>query len=102
MVACGPDGTEIPDRAITHALRLTVGDVFPAGAANRKESGMSYVVTQVVDPVCGMTINRENAVAVTYQGTTYYFCEDVCAQIFRDEPERWVEKFEHDPMPHAH
>jgi len=63
---------------------------------------MSYVVTQVVDPVCGMTINRENAVAVTYQGTTSYFCEDVCAQIFRDEPDRWVEKFEHDPMPLAH
>jgi YHS domain-containing protein len=79
-----------------------VGDEFPAGAANRKESGMSYVVTQVVDPVCGMTINRENAVAVTYQGTTSYFCEDVCAQIFRDEPDRWVEKFEHDPMPLAH
>ena len=63
---------------------------------------MSYVVTQVVDPVCGMTIDRENAVAVKYRGTTYYFCEDVCAEIFRDEPERWVEKFEHDPMPHAH
>jgi hypothetical protein len=42
----------------------------PAGAANPKESGMSESVTQVVDPVCGMTIDRENAVAVVYQGTT--------------------------------
>lgn len=63
---------------------------------------MSEPETQVIDPVCGMTIDRENAVAVTYQGTAYYFCEDVCAEIFRDEPERWVENFEHDPMPHAH
>jgi YHS domain-containing protein len=62
---------------------------------------MSKSVTTEVDPVCGMTIDRENAVAVAHQGTTYYFCEEVCAEIFRDEPERWVEKFEHDPMPHG-
>jgi YHS domain-containing protein len=70
-------------------------------AANPKESDMSKNVNPEVDPVCGMTIDTENAVTVAYQGTTYYFCEDVCAEIFRDEPARWVEKFEHDPMPHG-
>ena len=63
---------------------------------------MSDSVTQVVDPVCGMTIDREKAVAVEYQGTTYYFCEAACADIFRAEPQRWIEGFKHDPMPHAH
>jgi YHS domain-containing protein len=63
---------------------------------------MSDVMTKVVDPVCGMAIERNEAVVVEYRGKTYYFCEDVCAEIFREEPERWVEKSEHDPLSHAH
>jgi YHS domain-containing protein len=74
----------------------------PARAANPKESGMSESVTHVVDPVCGMTIDREKAVVVTYRGNAYYFCEVACAGIFRDEPKRWVEGFKHDPMSHSH
>jgi YHS domain-containing protein len=63
---------------------------------------MSDVIAQVVDPVCGMTIDREKAVVVTHRGVDYYFCEVACAEVFRDEPERWVAGFVHDPMPHHH
>lgn len=63
---------------------------------------MSESVTHVVDPVCGMTIDREKAVVVTYRGNAYYFCEVACAGIFRDEPKRWIEGFKHGPMPHSH
>ena len=63
---------------------------------------MSDSVTQVVDPVCGMTIDREKAVTIVHQGTTYYFCEAACAETFREDPERWINASEHDPMRHAH
>ncbi len=74
---------------------------------HRKESGMSdahaqVLDTQVVDPVCGMAIDREEAVAVTYRGVAYDFCEAACAEIFRDEPERWIDGQEPDPLLHSH
>ena len=40
--------------------------------------------TEVVDPVCGMTIAPEHAVGhVEHKGQTYYFCSDQCLQRFR-------------------
>jgi Cu+-exporting ATPase len=44
----------------------------------------------VVDPVCGMRINRADAEAtVEYEGRTYYFCVEQCRQKFLSEPERY-------------
>jgi len=31
------------------------------------------------------------AEVVEFNGEAYYFCEPVCAEIFRDEPLRWIE-----------
>ena len=56
----------------------------------------------VVDPVCGMTVNREAAVVVVYAGKSYYFCENACAETFRAEPERWIEEAGGEPMTHSH
>lgn len=42
------------------------------------------------DPVCGMQVEPENAVAVEYDGHVYYFCESACADTFRDDPNRWI------------
>lgn len=47
--------------------------------------------TLALDPVCGMTVDASTALAVEYAGTTYHFCEPACADIFRDDPERWIE-----------
>lgn len=63
---------------------------------------MPDVVTQAVDPVCGMLIDRDDAIVVTYAGAPYYFCEAACADIFRDEPERWAQGPGHGPMTHDH
>lgn len=39
--------------------------------------------TEVVDPVCGMTIAPDDAVAhVEYDGQTYHFCSDDCRRRF--------------------
>ena len=46
---------------------------------------------EVVDPVCGMTIDPADAVGhVDYEGQTYYFCADSCLERFTAEPARYV------------
>lgn len=42
------------------------------------------------DPVCGMQVDPETAVAVVHSGRVYYFCESACADTFRDDPDRWI------------
>ncbi len=46
--------------------------------------------TTASDPVCGMQVEPESAVAVEYAGHVYYFCESTCADTFRDDPSRWI------------
>lgn len=47
-------------------------------------------MTSTTDPVCGMQVDPETAVTVAYGGDTYYFCEQACADTFRDDPDRWI------------
>lgn len=45
----------------------------------------------VADPICGMPVNPAAAVdVVEYAGRQYYFCDSACADIFRDDPDRWI------------
>jgi len=46
--------------------------------------------TPARDPVRGMQVNPETAVAVEHDDRTYYFCERTCADTFRDDPDRWI------------
>jgi P-type Cu+ transporter len=40
-----------------------------------------------VDPVCGMGVSPESAAeSVEYEGWTYYFCSESCAQRFQENP----------------
>ncbi len=56
--------------------------------------------TRVVDPVCGMAIDRDRAIVVDHMGTSYYFCDAACAETFRDEPERWIGGQDQGPLEH--
>ncbi|MEK0307299.1 heavy metal translocating P-type ATPase [Bifidobacterium favimelis] len=48
---------------------------------------------QVVDPVCGMTINRSQAAQTReYEGKSYYFCSDRCAETFDADPKKVLDK----------
>src|SRR5215204_4157636 len=48
--------------------------------------------TEVLDPVCGMTISPEDAVGhVKHEGHTYYFCNESCLEKFKADPKRYVE-----------
>src|SRR6266851_2250111 len=46
-----------------------------------------------VDPVCGMEVDPTNALArVEHKGQTFYFCNPHCAEVFRHEPERYLDR----------
>jgi Cu+-exporting ATPase len=50
-----------------------------------------HPATEVVDPVCGMTIDPADAVGtVEHRGKTYYFCAGSCLERFREDPEAFV------------
>jgi YHS domain-containing protein len=41
----------------------------------------------MVDPVCGMTVEPDEAEAAwEHEGTTYYFCSVGCMERFRKDP----------------
>jgi YHS domain-containing protein len=45
----------------------------------------------IEDPVCGMELTPDDAVAETdYGGETYYFCSDECRAEFDRDPERYA------------
>jgi YHS domain-containing protein len=45
----------------------------------------------VVDPVCGMTVERETAAgAWEHRGETYYFCSVACLERFRSDPDHFL------------
>jgi YHS domain-containing protein len=50
---------------------------------------------QAKDPVCGMSVEPEqakaNGVAVEHDGTTYYFCGRGCKLEFGEDPGRYLD-----------
>jgi Cu+-exporting ATPase len=53
------------------------------------------VKAAAVDPVCGMTVDPNNAAgSFDYQGTTYYFCREYCLQRFSENPEGFLQSSE--------
>ena len=46
---------------------------------------------KVSDPVCGMTIESDEAAATErHEGQTYYFCSVHCRDVFKAEPARYT------------
>lgn len=44
-----------------------------------------------LDPVCGMTVEPQQAAATSvYQGKTYYFCSRGCKVVFDRDPEKYL------------
>lgn len=54
--------------------------------------------TEVVDPVCGMTISPEDAVGThTHGGVTYHFCNPRCLEKFKADPEHYLKTAKKEP-----
>src|SRR3954468_21108227 len=82
-------------RAVPPRVQLPVN--MSSHAASHAHEGESPAGSDVVDPVCGMTIDRADSVGEhAYRGTTYYFCNPHCLEQFRADPERYL-----DPQAHA-
>ena len=47
-------------------------------------------VTMAVDPVCGMSVERENAVRLEWEGQNYYFCAKGCRDEFMSDPRKFI------------
>lgn len=45
---------------------------------------------KVIDPVCGMSIQKETAAKKEYGGETYYFCCSHCQQAFESKPTEYI------------
>jgi Cu+-exporting ATPase len=51
----------------------------------------AHTVTEVVDPVCGMTIGPADAVGrVDHKGQPYYFCNESCLERFEAAPDSFL------------
>ena len=47
-------------------------------------------MAQVVDPVCGMTIESSSAAGESrHNGTTFYFCTAACKREFDENPAKY-------------
>jgi len=72
----------------------------PAAAAPAPQPTMPVADTQktttekVKDPVCGMTVNQNQATAdgltVEVEGTPYFFCSAGCKEQFEQDPQRFL------------
>ncbi len=63
---------------------------------------MSENESKATDPVCGMTVDEADATHVVYEGRVYSFCDPACADIFNDDPARWVDRDGQGTFEHSH
>jgi class 3 adenylate cyclase/YHS domain-containing protein len=60
-------------------------------------------MAMVIDPVCGMRIDTEDAVATAeHEGTTYYFCSEACHAAFLADPRTRPEAPDAEPISEAY
>ncbi|MEM0925852.1 MAG: YHS domain-containing protein, partial [Planctomycetota bacterium] len=59
--------------------------------------GMSTTESNVIDPVCGMTVSTQSPHHSEFEGTTYYFCCGGCLSKFRDDPKGTLDR-QSDPV----
>ena len=59
------------------------------------------MVDTVTDPVCGMQINQQDAVASEeHDGHTFYFCSQACHRAFLADRHRYGHPADRDPSQH--
>jgi uncharacterized protein len=54
----------------------------------------------VNDPVCGMRVDRANALQAQHAGRTYYFCSEHCRAQFLEQPDAYTGAKPREPVAH--
>jgi uncharacterized protein len=93
-----PSIESIAERGITWNYTAVLNIVFTLVAA------ALFALTvrrRAHDPVCGMAVDRGNALSVEHGGTRYYFCGPGCRDRFAADPERYLSGASARPE-HAH
>lgn len=55
-------------------------------------SNKNNKLTELHDPVCGMTVPADTKLHLNYQDTTYRFCSEKCLHKFKEHPEQYLNK----------
>jgi uncharacterized membrane protein YraQ (UPF0718 family)/YHS domain-containing protein len=82
-----PSIESITERGITWNYTAVLNIVFTLVAA------ALFALTvrrRAYDPVCGMAVDRGNALSLEHEGTRYYFCGPGCRDRFAADPERYL------------
>ncbi|MGZ3411596.1 MAG: YHS domain-containing protein, partial [Xanthobacteraceae bacterium] len=62
-----------------------------SGGAHIHHGSTGTASGQVIDPVCGMTVDPATAKhRADYQGQTYFFCSAACREKFIATPEKYL------------
>src|SRR5262245_13114787 len=58
-------------------------------------------VTEVIDPVCGMTVvpGEARGGSFTWKGQEYHFCNPGCRERFAADPAKYLDEAEAEPAP---
>ena len=60
-----------------------------------KDGQFKDTVEMALDPVCGMSVDRERTPAqATYDGQVFYFCAMGCRTEFLEAPDRFLKNFD--------
>ncbi len=68
---------------------------YSGGNSNHLQHGKEHVmdVDAWIDPVCGMPVETDNAVAKKrFRGQSYYFCSEQCQQAFIQNPAKYTRR----------
>lgn len=68
---------------LLRAAKLVLRGVIEAANPTSPRQAPRQPVRLVRDPVCGTHVPPANAVSLTSDGTTHYFCSEECRRKFR-------------------
>jgi Cu+-exporting ATPase len=78
---------------VTNANRLRTFAPGPMASAAKPADVQIEVAKpreKAIDPVCGMTVDPDNAPSRTHEGRTFHFCCDGCANAFEADPGKYL------------
>jgi Cu+-exporting ATPase len=71
---------------------LAVAMIFILVATSAMVFAQAKKAEKARDPVCGIMVDKDPNLSVSYRGEVYYFCSKADMEKFRKEPEKYVKR----------